>query len=284
MIYSDLHIHSSYSDGSLTPKEIIDIAIKKSVNCISITDHDTVLSQYELLERHNGIKVIPGIELSTEYNGHEVHILGYYINVYNKALLDSLDIIHKERVDRVYSIIKRLSDLNIAISVSDIQVDKFVSLGRPHIAKLLMEKGYVDSLREAFQLYLSKDKPAYIERFKINYKDALRLIRDSGGISVLAHPGELYRGIDIERLLKDLKVYGLNGIEVFHPSHNSKGINTFYNIARKYKLIISGGSDFHGGNAKSEINIGTIGLDENLTAKLINYYNKYNRGRKHANF
>jgi predicted metal-dependent phosphoesterase TrpH len=225
------------------------------------------------------MKIVPGLELSTEYNGHEVHFLGYFIDVYNKDLIKVLDEIHKERVDRVYTIIDRLKKLEINISESDIKVDSFVSLGRPHIAKLLLDKGYVKSLREAFHLYLAKGKPAYIERFKINYKEALKLIKNSGGISVLAHPGELYKGIDIERLLRDLKIYGLCGVEVFHPSHGNKEINTFYNLSKKYKLVISGGSDYHGGNTKSEINIGAIGLDLNLTTKFLNYYNKFNGGQ-----
>ena len=278
MIYSDLHIHSSYSDGSLTPKNIIDIAVQKKLNSISITDHDSISAYYEALKICQEVTLIPGIELSTEFDGHEVHFLGYFIDVYNEELVKVLNAIHKERVNRVYNTIDRLRNLNIDISNSDIQIDNLVSVGRPHIAKLLVEKGYVASLREAFHLYLAKGKPAYIERYKINYRDALKLIKDSGGIAILAHPGELYKGIDLEKLLKNLKVYGLHGIEVFHPSHCNKDINKFYNIARKYRLVISGGSDFHGGNSKPEKSIGAIGLDLSLTTKFYDYYVRYNGG------
>ena len=280
VIYSDLHIHSSYSDGSLPPIKIIDSSLQKKINCISITDHDSVLAYNDLNNNNHHIAIIPGIELSTEFDGHEVHILGYFIDVYNKDLTRILSSIHKERVNRVYNTIGRLRNLDIDISVSDIQINNLVSLGRPHIAKLLVEKGYVASMKEAFHLYLAKGKPAYIERYKINYREALKLIKDSGGISVLAHPGELYKGINLEKLIKTLKIYGLNGIEVFHPSHCSKDINKFYNIARKYKLVISGGSDYHGGIAKSEISIGAIGLDLNLTTKFYDYYFRNSDGKK----
>ncbi|WP_163192664.1 PHP domain-containing protein [Clostridium thermarum] len=279
MIYSDLHIHSSYSDGSLTPKEIIDISKSKGINCISITDHDSILSQYELSKISEEITIVPGLELSSEYNGHEIHFLGYFIDVFNTELISVLNDIHKERVERVYTIIGRLRKLGINISECDIKLDSFVSMGRPHIAKLLLDKGYVKSLREAFHLYLAKGRPAYIERYKLNYKEALKLIKNSGGISVLAHPGELYKGIDPEKLIRDLKIYGLCGIEVFHPSHDSKDINNFYNLSKKYKLVICGGTDYHGSNTKSDINIGAIGLDLNLTTKFFNYYNKYNGGQ-----
>ncbi|HCW04539.1 MAG TPA: phosphatase, partial [Clostridium sp.] len=167
-----------------------------------------------------------------------------------------------------------LKSLNIDISATDLDVNKYVSLGRPHIAKILQDKGYVNSIKEAFYLYLAKDRPAYIERYKLNYKETLRLIAQSGGIPVLAHPGEIYKSISMEKFIKELRVYGLKGIEVFHPSHTSDAVNRFYNMAKKYKLVITGGSDYHGGNTRSDIRIGSVGLDYDLTKKLFKYYFK----------
>lgn len=280
MIYSDLHIHSSYSDGILPPVDIIGLSISKGIKCISITDHDSVQSQSASYGDLTDIEVVPGIELSSEYNGHEIHLLGYFIDINDSFLNSALNKIHKEREDRVHNIIKKLNKMSMDISVSEIEISKFVSLGRPHIAKLLVEKGYVNSIREAFHIYLAKGKPAYIDRFKISYKETLKLIRDSGGISVLAHPGEIYKGINMERLIQDLKIYGLNGIEVFHPSHKDRDINNFYNLAIKYKLVISGGSDYHGNNSKNEACIGSKGLDQKLTSKFLNYYLKYTGAHK----
>ncbi|MDP4087679.1 MAG: PHP domain-containing protein [Bacillota bacterium] len=280
MIYSDLHIHSRYSDGILTPSEIIDFSISSNINCISITDHDSVQSQSDSFSNLPDLKVIPGIELSSEYNGYEIHLLGYFIDINDTSLKKILDQINKERAERLYSIVDRLKKLNVDVSISEIEINKFVTLGRPHIAKLLIEKGYVNSIKEAFHIYLAKGRPAYIERYKISYKEALKLIRDCRGISVLAHPGEIYKGINMEKLIKDLKIYGLNGIEVFHPSHKDRDINNFYNFAIKYHLVISGGSDYHGSNSKGETGIGSKGLDKKLTTKFIDYYSKYIGGHK----
>lgn len=274
MIYSDLHIHSSYSDGNLSPKEIIHRAETSNIQCISITDHDSISSQIQLNAIDTSIKVITGIELSSEYCGYEIHILGYFVDISNSDLNNQLKIIQKARVERVHRIIDKLRSLDIDISMEDLDVNKYVTLGRPHIAKILQDKGYVSSLKEAFYLYLAKDRPAYIERYKLNFKEALRLIIQSGGIPVLAHPGEIYKNINIEKFIKELRVYGLKGIEVYHPSHNSDAVNKFYNIAKKYKLIITGGSDYHGGDTKSDIRIGSVGLDYNLTKKLFKYYSK----------
>ncbi|SCN26062.1 Histidinol phosphatase of the PHP family protein [Clostridium sp. N3C] len=274
MIYSDLHIHSSYSDGNLSPKEIIRMAEASNIQCVSITDHDSISSQQQLTSLETSIKIVTGIELSSEYCGYEIHILGYFIDINNCELNNKLKIIQNTRIERVHNIVEKLKELDIDISLNDLDVNKYVSLGRPHIAKILQEKGYVNSIKEAFYLYLAKDRPAYIERFKLNYKEALGLIRQSGGIAVLAHPGEIYKNINIEKFIKELKVYGLNGIEVYHPSHNSDAVNKFYNIAKKYKLIITGGSDYHGGDSNSDIRIGSVGLDYNLTKKLFKYYLK----------
>jgi 3',5'-nucleoside bisphosphate phosphatase len=271
MQFADLHIHSTFSDGNLTPSEILSIARRNQIHYIAITDHDTILSQYELEENFNGIDptVIPGLEISTEYNGYEVHFLAYFIDIYDKVLIEMLNKIRNARIERVKYIIEELQKLDINISENEIELDKYVSIGRPHIAKILVKRGISTGIKEAFRQYLAKGKPAYVERYKVSYKEALRIIREAGGISVLAHPGEIYKGLTTEKLIKEFKVYGLRGIEVFHPSHSNDEVNKFYNLAKKYGLLITGGSDFHGMTENNGSSIGLIGLNEELTTKLL---------------
>lgn len=275
MQFSDLHIHSRYSDGLLWPEEIVSAAIQKGIDCISITDHDTIDSQYitKASREDNKLRIVPGVELSTEYEDSEIHILGYFIDVENSELNDVLNHIKESRIERAKAIISKLNALNIDISYEEIGLEG-VSIGRPHIAKLLVSKGIASTPKEAFMQYLIKGRPAYVGRYKINYKDALRLIKKCNGISVLAHPGEIYKGISIERIIKEFRVYGLNGIEVFHPSHSSKQVADYYNLAKKYSLIISGGSDCHGIAYDNKLLIGSCGLDSNLTSKFLKVKNK----------
>jgi predicted metal-dependent phosphoesterase TrpH len=149
------------------------------------------------------------------------------------------------------------------------------SIGRPHIAKVLVNKGLVSTPKEAFQKYLIKGRPAYVDRYKIHYKDVLKLIKQCNGVSSLAHPGEIYKGLPIDNIIKDLKVYGLNAIEVFHPCHTSRQVSDFYNISKKYSIGITGGSDCHGIVCGTDFLIGSSGLDENLTNKFLKL--KYKR-------
>lgn len=270
MLFSDLHIHSTYSDGRLSPVEIISVAEKKNIHCISITDHDTVDSQY-VIQRYcnfNGI-IVPGVELSTEYKNMEIHILGYFINIYDEKLKVYLDKIKESRIERAKSIIQKLKDLDININFDDISYN--ACLGRPHIAKILVEKGFANNSKEAFQQYLIKGRPGYVDRYKIEYKEALNLINKSKGIAILAHPGEIYKGILVEDIIREFKVYGLVGIEVFHPSHSNKQINDYYNLAKKYSLVITGGSDCHGAIVGDDLLIGTKGINENLTNKFLKH-------------
>jgi hypothetical protein len=273
MHFSDLHIHSAFSDGILSPQDIIKKACDNGVQCISITDHDTIQAQKVLNESNeqNDITIIPGLELSTEFNCYEIHVLGYFVDIYDENLQNTLSFIHECRVNRINNIIQALNKIGLEIDPSDLEMDKCISIGRPHIAKILVDKGYSSNMKDAFNVYLSKGKPGYIERYKINYKDAIRLICKSGGVPVLAHPGEVYKGLDIEKLVKEFKVYGLKGLEVFHPSHSEFECNKFYNLAKKYSFVITGGSDYHGFNYKSDINIGSFGLSEDLTKKFLKY-------------
>lgn len=274
MLYADLHIHSNYSDGMLSPEEIVDLAIKRNIKCISITDHDNINSQYIVNKYMDSeyIKVVSGLELSSQYENIEIHILCYFIDIENENLKLSLEKIKSTRQDRAKRIIEKLNEINININIEDVyKQDCSGSIGRLHIAKLIMEKGYAVSIKEAFQKYLIKGRPAFVERNKIDYKEALKLISDAKGVAVLAHPGEIYKNIFVEKLIKSLKIYGLKGIEVFHPAHSSKAVNNYYNLAKKYSLIITGGSDCHGISINADYGLGTAGINEALTYKFLRY-------------
>lgn len=274
MLYADLHIHSNYSDGKLSPEEIVDLSIKRDIKCISITDHDNIDSQYIINNYADNkyIKIISGLELSSQYENTEIHILCYFIDIENENLKQSLSKIKDTRQDRAKKIIRKLNEINISIDIEEInEQDYNRSIGRLHIAKLLVKKGYACNTKEAFQRYLMKNRPAFVERSKIGYKEALKLIADAKGIAVLAHPGEIYKNIFIEKVIKSLKIYGLKGIEVFHPSHSARVVNDYYNLAKKYSLQITGGSDCHGISINGDYGLGTIGMNEALTYKFLDY-------------
>lgn len=273
MRYADLHIHSSYSDGKLSPEEIVDIARSQGLRYISITDHDTIESQYITRIKTEGINVIPGIEFSTEFNEEEIHILGYFIDLDNIKLIESVNKLKKSRSERAEKIIEKLRINNINITKEDLIQYESSNMGRAHIANVMVDKGYVKNFKEAFSKYLMKGKVAYVKGEKLSYKETLKIINDSGGIASLAHPGKIYRSLNIENIIKELKCYGLKGIEVYHPSHNKEQINMFYNLSRKYKLIITGGSDFHSLGNKDSM-LGNEGINELLLEKLINFNHK----------
>lgn len=267
MKYADLHIHSSESDGSLKPKEIIAMAKKQNIKCISITDHDSISSQDNLEDRD--ILVIPGVEFSSKYKESEIHILGYYIDVNNERLINTIKKLHNSRIERTKEIVLRLSEYNVDLNINELLLSS-CSIGRGNIADMMVKKGYVLNYKEAFTTYLAKGKSAYVEGEKLSCKEVIKLIVESGGIAVLAHPGKVYQKINFEKMILEFKSYGMKGIEVYHPSHSREQTNFFYNLTKKHKLLITGGSDFHGID-KSKHSIGSYGIDEELLNKIIDY-------------
>ncbi|GAA0068844.1 PHP domain-containing protein [Clostridium sardiniense] len=268
MKYADLHIHSTFSDGKLTPEQILEDALKKGIKYISITDHDTIDSQYITKKSNNGVIAIPGIELSSEIDDFEIHILGYFIDVDDIKLNEIVNSLKEARVSRVKLIVEKLKNEGINLNLEDI-IKGNSSIGRAHIANEIVRCGYEENFKSAFSKYLLKGKPAYVRGKKLTYKEALKAINDSKGIAVLAHPGKIYRSMAIEKIIKELKCYGLKGIEVYHPSHTKEQINLLYNLSKKYKLLIAGGSDFHD-ESNREMSIGSEGINEALLNKLIN--------------
>lgn len=273
MKYADLHIHSSYSDGCFTPEEIVEMAEKKGLKYISITDHDTIASQYITKRNFTKVDIITGIEFSTEYDDQDIHILAYYIDIENAKLSEAIEKLRDARIERAKEIINKLKKVDIYIDINNLIREGDFSLGRGNIAKEMVNKGYVDNFKEAFTRYLMKGKVAYVQGKKQNFKEVIKLIEECGGIAVLAHPGKIYRSIEVESIVRKLKCHGLKGIEVYHPSHSKEQINYFYNLSKKYKLLITGGSDFHE-IKNGECTLGTQGISELLLDKLINIKHK----------
>ncbi len=244
MKYIDMHIHTTASDGVLTPKEVVDYAIARELNGIAITDHDTVDGIEEAITYGSSKEdfiVIPGIELSTDYLGEEVHILGYMIDYKNQEFLKLLDILKNERTHRAEKIIEKLNDIGLEITFKEVKdVAGEGNIGRPHIAKVMVSKGYIESVKQAFDKYLNKGCPAFVPRYKITPFEAINEIKKYGGFSVVAHPG-LITNETLKRLINE----GIEGIEVFHPDNSVDKYDYYLNLTEKHNLFITGGSDFH---------------------------------------
>lgn len=274
MKYADLHIHSNYSDGTMTPEKIIKIAKNKGVQYISITDHDSVASQYITQNTYSDISIISGIELSSEYREFEIHLLGYFIDIENDVLRKTLDMLNKERMNRVESILIKLRNNGININFNDLEISNNSTVGRSHIANAIVKKGYYDNYKIVFTSLLTQGKEAYVKGNKLGYKDAINTIKTAGGIPILAHPGQIHKGLAVESIIKELKCYGVEGLEVYHPCHYKNQTNYFYNIAKKNKLLITGGSDYHGNDQIHNSGLGNFGINQELLNKLLKYKHK----------
>lgn len=262
----DFHVHTTYSDGTYSPADVIKLAIEKGLDGLAITDHDTIDGLKEALtsKQVNNFEIIPGIELSCTYEEEEVHILGYLFDVNNKELLAMSDKLKLQRKNRIYEISKKLSKLNIKIPVEDLlKENKYGSIGRPHIARKLVELNYCESIQKAFDLYLKKGCPGYVPRYKLEVSDAINLINNAGGFSVLAHPG-LLQNKDIVKLVVEK---GIDGIEVFHPKNGPKESRKFKKITINNNIIYTAGSDFHGSRENLPIDMGSYYIETDLTMK-----------------
>lgn len=270
MQYADLHIHTNASDGILTPEEVVEWAYKKKLRAISITDHDTVSGIDKAIKANkfkNCLEIIPGVELNTDYNGEEIHILGYYIDYENTWFLNILKKMQQSRYERAIKMINILNDLNIMISMDQVErISKGNSIGRPHIARAMMESGYIDNIRSGFDKYLGKGRPAYVERFKLDSKHAIEMINKIGGIAVLAHPGLIQNKAIILSIIN----LGIQGIEVYHTKHNLDTLRYLNHISKEKKLLITGGTDCHGLMVNNQPILGSVTIDYNNVIKLKN--------------
>jgi hypothetical protein len=266
----DLHIHTSASDGRFSPGEIVQLAAKLGLSAIAICDHDTIDGIAPALaaaEAIPGLRVIPGVEVSTLAPGSEVHVLGYFIETTDPELKNALDGLRNSRRERAKAIIAKLKSLDIHIDWQRVQeLAGSGSLGRPHIAQAMLEKGYIAYFKEAFDKYIGLGGPAYVERFKITPAEAVALIIRANGLPVLAHP--LTAG-EPEAMIAGLKEAGLAGIEVYYDNYNENERASLAKLARKYDLIATGGSDYHGLDDSAETMPGSANVPPESLERLI---------------
>lgn len=246
---ADLHIHSTASDGRLSPGEIVRQAMAAGLSHIAITDHDTVAAHLELSQAGitassaARLTIIPGIEFSTDVPRHEVHMLGYFIDVDHRRLREQLDIIQEDRLLRAKKMVKKLNQLGYLLDYDKVAefAGPAMAIGRPHVAQALVAANYFTTVTEAFAVLLANNGPAYVPHYKLPPEQAIQLIKQAGGIAVLAHPGL----IGDDSLVLNMINAGVGGLEAFHPEHDQAMTDKYIAIANKYKLKITGGSDFH---------------------------------------
>ncbi len=270
---ADLHIHSNFSDGLLSPEEIVRKARDSGLSAISITDHDIVdgidsaIAEGEKL----GIKVIPGIEFTTDLPDTEIHILGYFIDYKAKWLKELLLKIREDRVNRIYKTADKLKALGIDIAAKDVlALAEKGSVGRPHVARILVEKGAVKSVQEAFNKYLNCGAPAYVPHFRLTPVEAVKTIVKAGGIAVYAHPAVS----DKDDMIPELVAAGLGGIEVYYGKHSDAQVKHYRSLAKKYGLLMTGGSDFHGLGTMRDVSLGVARLPDDCISKLEEHLKK----------
>lgn len=248
----DLHIHSSKSDGTDSPKQIVDKAVSLGLTTIALTDHDTIAGLDELKNnaQSTNLNVINGIELST-YSNCEAHILGYNFDIDSDVLAQAIVDFAEQRRKRVKQIVDRLWQFNIKVDWDKIKDQN--SLGRMHVAQELIKSGYVSGVNEAFERYLGPRGIAYVPSKRITPMQGVQLIRKAKGQAFIAHPLRFLQDRRLEDYLAGLKPFGLTGLEVYYPTHDEKTIQELLKLANKYRLAVSGGTDYHGKNKNVEM-------------------------------
>ncbi len=242
---ADLHLHTTYSDGYCSPHELLERVAKIGLTAIAVTDHDEISAIPEAtdLGRVKGIEVIPGVELSVNYQGQDTHLLAYCFDCENAEFLKHLSLFKNQRISRAKEIVDKLEMLGMPISFACVLKKAGEgTVGRPHIANVLLEDGFVYSFQEAFDKYLGNGKPAHVDKYKIDLTSAIKMVRAAGGVCVVAHPAIQ---LNHEELLQLIEC-GVDGIEVVHPRHTPEETECYKNLTRQHNLLATGGSDFHG--------------------------------------
>lgn len=265
--WSDLHIHTYYSDSTSSPQEVVDDTLKAGLSCIAITDHDVIdgIDPVKAIAAKHGIEVIPGIELSSEINGKDIHILGYGFDHHNSPLVRKLAEIQDARVERIKKMIEKLGGLGINnITFEEVAAKTHSNaVGRPHLAMVLHEKGWVSSLRAAFDKYIGENGPAYFTKYNQTPFEAIQLITDSGGVAVMAHPMSTQK----DELISQFVKAGMGGLEVYYPNCSETVLKFYKSLAKKYNILSTGGSDAHG-RAKSYTHVGKTQIPYELVEAL----------------
>ncbi len=264
---ADLHIHTTASDGRISPNEIVPLACENGLEVIAITDHDTIKGYFPAREaaKELEVEVLPGVELTCDFNGRESHLLAYCFDVENDGMKKLLAEHKQARLDRIEWIVGELTQQGLEIDKEEVRAEAGGgNVGRPHVASVLVKKGYVGSAKEAFIRYLGNHALGPIQSYYVSYHQAIQHIRSAGGATVLAHPGVLYSQSELEEWIQA----GLDGIEVVHPSHNYEKQKKFQEIADQNNLLKTGGSDYHGNGEGYLRHFGVINMSLNEVDKL----------------
>ncbi|MCK4537499.1 MAG: PHP domain-containing protein [Candidatus Krumholzibacteria bacterium] len=263
----DLHLHSYYSDGSLSPSELVSRGENAGLAAISITDHDTLSGQNEAIQAAMGrtIEVLPGIEFSVMIDETEVHILGYFVDIYNREISSCCDGLEVARHERAVRIVKKLRALDLDVSMEEVAaLSGRGTVGRLHIARVLLSRKYISNIQEAFVRYLGNGKSAFVPRKILSIAEATEVIRTAGGVAVWAHPGSAIRRAGLLRKLLDA---GISGMEAYHPNHTPGITRDIMAAGEKFGLVCTGGSDFHFTEAM-KADIGGVYIEYGAVVKL----------------
>ncbi|MDI6799259.1 MAG: PHP domain-containing protein [Actinomycetota bacterium] len=262
----DLHIHTTASDGFYGPKTLLDKCKQASLKAVAITDHDSVDSVDEALSygAKIGLDVVPSIELSSDLNGRDVHILGYYIDHRDRSFLSHLKLLRRTRRDRAIKMIKALNKRGVDVSLEDLSkvVTNESSWGRAHISRVMLAKGYVSSIQEAFDRYIGRNAPCYVERYIYSPAEVIEMVLNIGGLPVLAHPAIT----KVDKDLPDFVDVGLAGIEIYHSEHTKADVGKYRRVADELGILKTGGSDYHG--ETKNFSLGSIEVPDELYFEL----------------
>ena len=263
----DLHIHSTHSDGTLTPAQIVEVAAQKGLCAVGLTDHDATsgLPEFMAAGDQYGVAAVPGVEINTDVGRVEAHILGYYLDWRHATLEARLSDIRQARVDRAAAMVEKLQALGVNLQLHDVlALVAEGSVGRPHVAQALVRAGVCASMSEAFARFLKRGRAAYVPRYKLTPEEAVDLIRAAGGLCVLAHPGLIYDNGTVHELLE----LPLDGIEAYHAEHSAAMAKRYVRLARERGLLVTGGSDSHGPDATRPVEIGSVPVPDSVWPEL----------------
>jgi predicted metal-dependent phosphoesterase TrpH len=266
--YIDLHTHTTASDGSFEPREVVGLAEKAGLHAVAITDHDTTdgVGEAQAAGERLPLEVVPGVELSVDHPRlGSLHILGYWVQPDHPDLAGRLEEIRGGRDSRNQKILKRLASLGCPLDPEEVRrIAGGEVVGRPHLARAMIKHGYVQTAQEAFDRYLARGKPAYLERERMGPEEAIDRIRRAGGVAVWAHPGLIGLGEpDLEREIVELAKAGLCGVEAHYPEHSPRTTELLLNLCDRHRLAPTGGTDFHG-EAKPQIQLGSLPVPAEL--------------------
>jgi len=265
----DLHIHSTASDGALTPSEVVRLALERALSTIALTDHDTLggVTEAQQAALGTGLEVIPGLEINSEGEWGDLHFLGYYVDPGNEPLREMLQAIRDARVERARRMVERLGKMGMPLKWEKVRASAGGdSIGRPHVAQALLNRGYVETLPEAFARFIGNDGPAYVPHLRFTPPEVIGAIREAGGVSVIAHPA--HTGPEAVDRIPEFAAHGLGGVEVYYPHQPPEAIDRLLALCREHRLLATGGSDFHGSGVAGGTQLGSVHVPPECAERL----------------